>query len=114
MGFARGIDYFDLARVLSFVSWDNYINKYMIDPYQLTDAMVALNHDKIRGLKDQNFWVMEHQSAPRLEQPGETPRPGEIRKWTWQSVAHGAEGNVLFPRRTCTFGTEQYWYGILI
>jgi len=57
---------------------------------------------------------MEQQSGPcgwgRL---GNTPKPGQLRLWTFQSVAHGAEAILYFRWRACAFGAEEYWYGIL-
>jgi beta-galactosidase len=43
----------------------------------------------------------------------ETPRPGQMRLWTFQSIAHGADGLLHFRWRTCRFGAEIYWNGIL-
>jgi beta-galactosidase len=42
-----------------------------------------------------------------------TPRPGEMRLWAYQSIAHGADAIVFFRWRTARFGTEQYWHGLL-
>ena len=42
-----------------------------------------------------------------------TPRPGQLELWAMQSVAHGADYISFFRWRTCTFGTEIYWHGIL-
>ena len=42
-----------------------------------------------------------------------TPRPGELRLWAYQSIAHGADAIVFFRWRTARFGTEQYWHGLL-
>ncbi len=57
---------------------------------------------------------MEEQSGPSGWQTVDpTPRPGEIRLWTYQAIAHGADGIVYFRWRTCRFGTEQFWHGIL-
>lgn len=42
-----------------------------------------------------------------------TPRPGQLTLWTMQSIAHGADFISYFRWRTCTFGTEMYWHGIL-
>jgi beta-galactosidase len=42
-----------------------------------------------------------------------SPRPGEMRLWTYQAIAHGADAIVYFRWRTARFGTEQYWHGVL-
>jgi len=111
MGFGFDeLNYYDLARPLDFVTWDNY-PRYTGEPNL---AYVALAHDTMRGLKRQSFWVMEEQcgnSGWRIM--GVTPRPGEIRLWSWQAVAHGADAVVYFRWRTARFGTEQYWHGVL-
>jgi beta-galactosidase len=58
---------------------------------------------------------MEQQSGPggwtnRLAQP--SPKPGQMRLWTYQSIAHGADMVLYFRWRTATIGTEIYWHGI--
>ncbi len=62
------------------------------------------------------FGIMEQQSGANgwntgMEAP--TPRPGQITLWTMQSIAHGADYISYFRWRTCSFGTEMYWHGIL-
>ncbi len=42
-----------------------------------------------------------------------TPRPGELRLWAYQSIAHGADAILFFRWRTARCGTEQYWHGLL-
>jgi beta-galactosidase len=65
-------------------------------------------------LKSKNFWVMEQQAGPGgWEILSVTPRPGELRLWAYQSIAHGADGIIFFRWRTARFGTEQYWHGLL-
>jgi beta-galactosidase len=60
------------------------------------------------------FWVMEEQSgAAGWEIFGPHPLPGEIRLWAYQGIAHGADAIVYFRWRTCRFGTEEYWHGVL-
>jgi beta-galactosidase len=40
------------------------------------------------------------------------PKPGQMRLWTYQSIAHGADMVLYFRWRTATMGTEIYWHGI--
>jgi len=57
---------------------------------------------------------MEQQSGPggwQMVVP--QPRPGELRLWAMQAVAHGADGIVFFRFRTARHGAEQYWHGLL-
>ena len=63
-----------------------------------------------------HFGIMEQQSGAggwfnRLEGPA--PRPGQLTLWAMQSVAQGADFVSFFRWRTCLFGTEMYWHGIL-
>lgn len=66
------------------------------------------------GLKNHNFWVMEAQSGRSgWHVMGSVPRPGELRLWAYQAIAHGADAIVFFRWRSGRFGTEQLWQGIL-
>lgn len=63
-----------------------------------------------------HFGIMEQQSGAngwntRMEAPA--PKPGQMKLWAMQSVAHGADYISFFRWRTCTMGTEIYWHGIL-
>lgn len=111
MGDFPDIDYHRLADHLDLVSWDNY-PAYVwgrSGPHDL-----GFRHSLIYGLKQKPFWVMEQQSGPcGWRMLGDTPAPGEIRLWSLQALAHGAESIVYFRWRACRTGTEQYWYGIL-
>lgn len=113
MGFYDKTNYFDLAGDLDFASSDQYPTGFYFDEPQ-PDYEVAACMDLTRGFKQQNFWMLELQSGPTGGAVvGPTPRPGQLKLWTAQSVAHGADTIVYFRWRTCLFGTEQFWHGIL-
>jgi beta-galactosidase len=61
------------------------------------------------------FSIMEQQSGPggQMSYLLRTPEPGEQRLWTYQSIAHGADKLLYFTWRTCPFGTEQHWHGLI-
>jgi beta-galactosidase len=40
-------------------------------------------------------------------------KPGWLRMWTYRSIAHGACGINYFQWRTCRWGQEEYWHGVL-
>jgi beta-galactosidase len=110
MGLFSELNYYDLAKDLDFVSWDNY--PVGDGPAFKYDAATAA--DVMRGLKQQNFWIMEQTAgAPGWGQFGRNPRPGEIRQIAYQQLAHGADGQIWFRWDTCTAGREQYWHGLL-
>jgi beta-galactosidase len=115
MGFKYDrLNYFDLARNLDFVAWDIYPRMQWTMENGVDPSSNALNHDTMRGLKSKNIWVMEQQAGPGgWEMLSVTPRPGELRLWAYQSIAHGADAILFFRWRTARFGTEQYWHGLL-
>lgn len=120
-GLFRHIDYQKLNReVLDFITYDNYPNF----AYER-----RLNASRQNGMRDRNssynltrtraispiFGIMEQQSGPsgwnfRMEQA--SPKPGQMRLWTMQAIAHGADFVSYFRWRTCIFGTEIYWHGL--
>ena len=84
-------------------------------PDSLNDRKWSRNLTEVRSICP-HFGIMEQQSGPngwvnRMEGPA--PRPGQMTLWAMQSIAHGADYVSFFRWRTCTFGTEMYWHGIL-
>jgi beta-galactosidase len=61
------------------------------------------------------YAIMEQQAGPggQMTYLLRTPRPGQMRLWAWQSVAHGAKALCYFRWRTCPYGAEQHWHGLL-
>lgn len=104
MGMYRPIDYHRWAADLDFVSWDNY------PPDDTSQARMALAHDVMRGLKGgQPFWLMEQTpsyTASRDVNP--LKRPGLMRLWSWQAVAHGADAVLYFQLRASRGACEKY------
>ena len=115
MGFGYSqLNYFDLARDLDLVTWDNYPRGFWDIKAQVNESALALGHATMRGLKDKTFWMMEQQSGPGgWDIVSVTPRPGELRLWAYQAIAHGADGMIFFRWRTARFGAEEYWHGLL-
>lgn len=66
--------------------------------------------DYCRGSRGE-LLVLEQRSGQPLWS-GHT-KPGFMRLWAWNSVAHGANGIVFFRWRPALFGQEQYWHGVL-
>ena len=109
MGMYRPIDYHRWAEHLDFVSWDNY------PPTDRSESRMALTHDLMRGLKGGDpFWVMEQTptiTASRDINP--VKRPGVLRLWSWQSVAHGADAVLYFQMRASRGACEKYHGAVL-
>jgi beta-galactosidase len=105
---------------LDFITFDSYPN-FAYDtwaepkkPGNLNDRKTSYNLTKTRSISP-NFGIMEQQSGPggwdsRMKQPA--PKPGQMRLWTFQSLAHGADFISYFRWRTCWIGTEIYWHGL--
>lgn len=114
MGFYDKTDYFEMSKDLDFAANDQYPTGYYFDAPGQGPAEVAACMDFIRSVKQKNFWMMELESgATGGSIIGANPKPGQNRLWTAQCVAHGADTIVYFRWRTCLFGTEQFWHGIL-
>ncbi|MBS3765486.1 beta-galactosidase [Candidatus Bipolaricaulota bacterium] len=102
-------DHFDMAEDLDLAAWDHY-------PTEIRESYeeVSAGHDLTYGVKDEPFWVMEQQcSYLTRDELTPAPRPGETRMWTYQSIAHGADGIIYFRWRPCRFGDEQFHGGVL-
>ena len=115
MGFKYDrINYFDLARSLDFVALNHYQRMQWDMQAEVDPSLAALATDTMRGLKSHNFWMTEQQAGSGgWEIVSVSPRPGELRLWAYQSIAHGADAIIFFRWRTARFGTEQYWHGLL-
>jgi len=109
MGLYKELNYFKLAEPLDIVSFDYYPKWSSNVDY----ARCAMAHDVMRSLKKKPYWIMELQSGAVKTHMAPIPQPGEIRLWTMQSIARGANGILYFRWRTCRFGAEEYWHGIL-
>jgi beta-galactosidase len=104
MGLYGPIDYHRWTAHLDFAAWDNY------PPDDTAQARMALTHDLMRGLKGgQPFWVMEQTpsyTASRDVNP--LKRPGVMRLWSWQAIAHGADAVLFFQLRASRGACEKY------
>ncbi|CAG6398364.1 beta-galactosidase [Streptomyces cocklensis] len=109
MGMYRPLDYHRWAPHLDFASWDNY------PPEDQSPAWMGLSHDLMRGLKDgQPFWLMEQApSTTACRDVNPVKRPGVMRLWSWQAVAHGADA-VLFFQMRASKGASEKLFGAVI
>ncbi len=100
----------DLAAVLDFYSHDQYPLFHRRDDF----SSYASGLRQARSLS-MPFAIMEQQSGPGGQETylHRTPRKGEMRLWNWQAIAHGAKTLLHFRWRTCPYGAEQHWHGLL-
>ena len=105
---------------LDFITYDSYPNfAYMKEQQKnfqagLKDRKWSMHLSRTRALSP-NFGVMEQQSGANgwdFTMMAPMPLPGQMRLWTMQSVAHGADFISYFRWRTAPYGTEIYWHGL--
>ncbi len=120
-GIFPNLDYQKLVPdVLDFITYDNYPNfSFSMDANprregNMRDRNSSFNLARVRSISPV-FGIMEQQSGPggwnmRMNQP--MPKPGQMRLWTMQAIAHGADYVGYFRWRTCGVGTEIYWHGL--
>lgn len=107
-------DFYRLFEKLDFVSYDNYppvnIPK---DPESLYSH--AFHLDFMRGVKEDNFWVMEQLSGSTgsWSPMSPAPKPNMIMGYSLQAMAHGADTVIHFRWRTALKGAEMFWHGLI-
>lgn len=108
-GLFNGLDLKKWADHMDVVSWDSY--PQMNEPM----SNVAMRHDYMRGLKDgQPFMLMEQTPSQQNWQPyNSLKRPGVMRLWSYQAIAHGADTVMFFQLRRSVGACEKY-HGALI
>ena len=104
--------------VYTYDSYPNFAYCLCEDPKHSQNLNDRRWSDKLTEVRSicPHFGIMEQQSGAngwntRMEAPA--PKPGQMMLWAMQSIAHGADYVSFFRWRTCTFGTEIYWHGIL-
>ena len=124
MGFFNEFDHWKLGENLDFASWDSYPIGFTEQfPFSQTEHVkwaetahpdiAAFHHDLYRGVGRGRFWVMEQQPGPVNWAPwNPVPKPGMIRLWTWEALAHGAEVVSYFRWRQAPFAQEQNHAGL--
>lgn len=104
MGTFKDLDYFEWAKEMDVVSWDNYPG--MDTPPSFT----AMCHDLMRGIGgNKPFMLMEQTPNQQNWFPFcKVKQPGEVRKLSWQAVAHGADTVRFFQMKQSLGGCERF------
>jgi beta-galactosidase len=107
-GVFKNINYYTFSRGLDLYAFDNYPT-FSDSPQFMNGA----NLTSVRGFNGR-MMIMEQLTGPAGQTYMlRTPRPGEMRLWTMQALAHGADGMLHFRWRSARRGAEEYWYGVL-
>lgn len=107
-------DFYKEFEQLDFCSYDNYPTTKIPDNKEEYYTH-AFHLDLMRGVKRQNFWIMEQLSgglgcwAPMSR----TVYPGMLKGYSLQAFAHGADTVLHFRWRTAVGGAEMHWHGII-
>ena len=103
-GYIKKLDQYVMTKNLDIVGWDNY--PWPTDP----PYFVAMKHDIMRGLKGGRSFLLAEQSPNQQNwQPyNKLKRPGEVRRLTYQALAHGADSCLFFQMRQSIAGQEKF------
>lgn len=124
MGFVNDFDHWKVAENLDLASWDSYpigfVEKFPFSEEERVrwaetshPDIAAFHHDLYRGVGNGRFWIMEQQPGPVNWAPwNPVPKPGMVRLWTWEGLAHGAEVVSYFRWRQAPFAQEQMHAGL--
>lgn len=108
---SENCDNFELGKILDRVGYDAYPKS---EWDQNSPAKISFLYDLNKGMSINRPWILEQQSGPcGWNIDGITPENEQYKLWAMRAVSKGAEALVYFRWRTCVFGTEQFWYGIL-
>lgn len=109
MGFYQNLDYQMWGKYIDVISWDNY------PTCDSTSAEIAMAHDLMRGVGGgKPFLLMEQ--TPGVSNWNEycaLKRPGVMRLWSYQAVAHGADSVMFFQMRRSIGACEKYHSAVI-
>ena len=124
MGFFNEFDHWPMGEHLDLAAWDSYPLGF-VERFPFSEAernrwaftshpdIAAFHHDLYRGVGNGRFWVMEQQPGPvNWASWNPVPKPGMVRLWTWEALAHGAEVVSYFRWRQATVAQEQMHSGL--
>jgi len=104
MGAYKPLDYQKWAKYMDVIGWDNYPS------FNTPTSYTAMMHDLMRGLKNgEPFMLMEQTPSQQNWQPyNALKRPGVMRLWSYQAVAHGADTVLFFQMRRSRGACEKF------
>ena len=97
MGLHKYVDGFKWASEMDVVSWNAYPNPFESLPYPQ-----FLANDLMRSLKRNLF---DHGTSPKCGQLAPSKRrqkPGQMRLWSYEALAHGSDGMMFFSMAPIT------------
>ena len=104
MGTFKPLDYHRWAKEMDIVSWDSYPSR------GAKASEIAFSHSVMRGLKEGQPWMLMEQtpSQQNWQAYNALKRPGIMRLWSLQAVAHGADSVMYFQWRRGRGACEKF------
>lgn len=101
----KTLDYYAWADMIDFISVSSFP-----DPKTTNHpGEAALSHDIMRGLKDQPFVLLEQApSQVNWRMVNVNKKPGVMRLWSHQGMAHGSDSFLFFQWRASVHGSEKF------
>lgn len=112
-GLVHNFNYHEFAKNLDIVSWDSYPRWHNKEDYDISQ-FASLNFDMIRGLKQQNFFLMEstcNSSNWRLASKSKRPKFNELT--AMHALACGSQSIGYFQMRRSKNHAEVYHSAII-
>ena len=101
----KTLDYFTWADMLDFISVSSFPDPKTNNP----PGEAALSHSIMRGLKDQPFVLLEQApSQVNWRMANVNKKPGVMRLWSHQGMAHGSDSFLFFQWRASVHGSEKF------
>lgn len=109
MGFYQVLDYQKWGKYLDVISWDNY------PACDSTPAQIAMSHDLMRGVGGGKPFLLMEQTpgVSNWHRYCALKRPGVMRLWSYQAVAHGADSVMFFQMRRSIGACEKYHSAVI-
>ena len=111
MGFFKPVDYWKWAAREDLVSDDSYPDPSNPEAH----VRAAASRDLMRSLGGGDPWVLMEQTTVRVNwrERNVPKKPGQMRLWSLQAVARGAEGVMFFQWRQSKAGAEK-WHSAMV
>ena len=105
-GYSHALDLRRWAEELDVVSFDSYPEPF--DPNAHVEA--GLTYDMYRGARGGQPWLLMEQApgAVNWRERNAAKEPGQMRLWSWQAVAQGADAIMYFQWRQSRGGAEKF------
>jgi len=104
----KGLNYYNLAKHIDYVSWDSYPTWNKEDEI-CTAYDTAMQHDLMRSMKQKPFLLMEScPSSPNWQTVSKLKKPGLLQSASLQAIAHGSDSVQYFQIRQSRGGFEKF------